>query len=49
MVNTEDVDLYANMRHPSARNMQNFALLKKLGGVGKPVMLKRDSATIRSF
>jgi 3-deoxy-7-phosphoheptulonate synthase len=33
-----------------ARNMQNFALLKALGSVGKPVLLKRGmSSTIEEF
>jgi 3-deoxy-7-phosphoheptulonate synthase len=53
VVNTSDVDLvaeYADILQVGARNMQNFALLKKLGAVGKPVMLKRGlSATIKEF
>jgi 3-deoxy-7-phosphoheptulonate synthase len=53
VVNTEDVDLvaeYADILQVGARNMQNFALLKKLGVVKKPVMLKRGlSATIKEF
>ena len=53
VVNTEDVDLvreYADILQVGARNMQNFALLKKLGSAGKPVMLKRGlSATIKEF
>ncbi len=53
VVNTEDVDLvreYADVLQVGARNMQNFALLKKLGAAGKPVMLKRGlSATIKEF
>ncbi|MEP7272905.1 MAG: 3-deoxy-7-phosphoheptulonate synthase, partial [Acidobacteriota bacterium] len=53
VVNTEDVDLvaqYADILQVGARNMQNFALLKKLGAVKKPVMLKRGlSATIKEF
>jgi 3-deoxy-7-phosphoheptulonate synthase len=33
-----------------ARNMQNFALLKKLGRAGKPVVLKRNAgATLREW
>lgn len=33
-----------------ARNMQNFALLKKLGRTGKPVMLKRNAgATLKEW
>jgi 3-deoxy-7-phosphoheptulonate synthase len=53
VVNTTDVDLvaeYADVLQVGARNMQNFALLKKLGAVSKPVMLKRGlSATIKEF
>lgn len=49
----EDVDLiaeYADMLQIGARNMQNFALLKRVGEVGKPVLLKRGmSATIQEF
>src|SRR5581483_6585197 len=44
VLNSEDVDLvaeYADILQVGARNMQNFELLKKLGRVGKPVMLKR--------
>ena len=40
------VDVY----QVGARNMQNFELLKKLGAVGKPVILKRGlSATIEEW
>lgn len=53
VLDTEDVDLvaeYADILQVGARNMQNFALLKKLGDVRKPVMLKRGlSATIKEF
>jgi 3-deoxy-7-phosphoheptulonate synthase len=53
ILNTEEVDLvaqYADVLQVGARNMQNFELLKKLGKVSKPVMLKRGlSATIREF
>ena len=53
VVNTEDVELvgeYADVLQVGARNMQNFALLKKLGAIKKPVMLKRGlSATIKEF
>src|SRR5205085_11765558 len=41
VVNTSDVDLvaeYADSLQVGARNMQNFALLKQLGAIGKPVM-----------
>ncbi len=41
---------YADVLQIGARNMQNFSLLKRLGGVGKPVLLKRGpSATIREW
>jgi 3-deoxy-7-phosphoheptulonate synthase len=53
VLDTEDVELvaeYADILQIGARNMQNFALLKKLGEVPKPVMLKRGlSATIKEF
>ena len=53
VLDTEDVGLvaeYADILQLGARNMQNFALLKKLGEVSKPVMLKRGlSATIKEF
>ena len=49
----EDVDLiaeHADMLQVGARNMQNFALLKRVGEVGKPVLLKRGMAsTIQEF
>jgi 3-deoxy-7-phosphoheptulonate synthase len=53
ILNAADVDLvaeYADVLQVGARNMQNFELLKKLGKVGKPIMLKRGlSATIKEF
>lgn len=53
VLDTEDVELvaeYADILQVGARNMQNFALLKKLGEVKRPVMLKRGlSATIKEF
>lgn len=53
VLDTEDVSLveeYADILQVGARNMQNFALLKRLGEVKKPVMLKRGlSATIKEF
>jgi 3-deoxy-7-phosphoheptulonate synthase len=53
ILTNEDVELvaeYADILQVGARNMQNFALLKKLGEVRKPVMLKRGlSATIKEF
>ncbi len=44
----EDVDLIAgtaDMLQVGARNVQNFALLKRVGESGKPVLLKRGIAT----
>lgn len=44
----EDVDLVAgtaDMIQIGARNVQNFALLKRVGEVGKPVLMKRGMAT----
>jgi 3-deoxy-7-phosphoheptulonate synthase len=50
VMSTEDVDLiceYADMLQVGARNMQNFALLRRLATVKKPILLKRGpSATI---
>jgi 3-deoxy-7-phosphoheptulonate synthase len=41
---------YADILQIGARNAQNFALLKKVGEVGKPVLLKRGMATtIKEF
>jgi 3-deoxy-7-phosphoheptulonate synthase len=41
---------YADMLQIGARNMQNFALLKKLGRTTKPVLLKRGpSATVKEW
>jgi 3-deoxy-7-phosphoheptulonate synthase len=43
----ELVDRYADMLQVGARNMQNFVLLKEVGKVRKPVLLKRGmSATV---
>ncbi len=48
-----DVDLlleYADIVQVGARNMQNFALLKRLGAANKPVMLKRGlSSTLKEL
>ena len=53
VVDPADVDLvasYADMLQVGTRNMQNFPLLQAVGGVGKPVMLKRGmNATIEDF
>ncbi len=41
---------YADVLQIGARNMQNFSLLRKLGAVQKPILLKRGpSATLREF
>lgn len=41
---------YADMLQVGARNMQNFALLRKLARAGKPVLLKRGaSATVKEW
>ncbi len=53
VVNPKDVELvgrYADILQVGARNVQNFALLKALGQLGKPVLLKRGmSTTIQEF
>jgi 3-deoxy-7-phosphoheptulonate synthase len=53
VLDTEGAELvaeYADCLQIGARNMQNFALLKKLGRMRKPVLLKRGmSATIEEF
>ena len=53
VVNPKDVELvgrYADILQVGARNVQNFALLKVLGQLGKPVLLKRGmSTTIQEF
>ena len=48
VMNTTDVDLveqYADIIQIGARNIQNFALLKKVGQARKPVLLKRGMMT----
>ena len=53
VVDTDSAELvaeYADCLQIGARNMQNFALLKKVGRLRKPVLLKRGmSATIEEF
>jgi len=53
VMDSQDVDLvadYADIVQIGARNMQNFKLLKAVGKINKPVILKRGaSATIREF
>src|SRR5256714_9989590 len=53
VLSTDDVDVvaeYADMLQVGARNMQNFALLRRLARTPRPVLLKRGpSATIREW
>src|SRR3989441_8827012 len=53
VMSTEDVDViceYADMLQVGARNMQNFALLRRLAVINKPVLLKRGpSATVKEW
>ncbi len=49
IMSDRDVELvaeYADCMQVGARNMQNFALLKSLGGCGRPVLLKRGMSSI---
>lgn len=53
VMDSEDIDLvsqYADILQVGARNMQNFSLLKKLGKVERPIILKRGlAATIEEW
>jgi 3-deoxy-7-phosphoheptulonate synthase len=53
LMNTEDISLYSHevdLIQIGARNMQNFDLLKKLGKIDTPILLKRGaSATVEEF
>src|ERR1700691_4034767 len=53
IMSDRDVEMvaeYADIMQVGARNMQNFALLKSLGGCGRPVLLKRGmSSTIKEL
>jgi 3-deoxy-7-phosphoheptulonate synthase len=53
VVSTEDVELvakYSDILQVGARNMQNYRLLEAVGGVDRPVLLKRGpSATMDEF
>jgi 3-deoxy-7-phosphoheptulonate synthase len=53
IMSDRDVDLvaeYADCMQVGARNVQNFSLLKLLGGCGRPVLLKRGmSCTIKEL
>ena len=53
VMSTEDVSVvadYADMLQVGARNMQNFALLRRLATAARPILLKRGpSATIKEW
>lgn len=53
VMSTEDVDIiceHVDMLQIGARNMQNFALLRRLAKVDKPILLKRGpSATVKEW
>jgi 3-deoxy-7-phosphoheptulonate synthase len=53
VLSTEDVEIvseHVDMLQVGARNMQNFALLKRLGRAQKPVLLKRNpAATVKEW
>ncbi len=53
VMSTEDIDVicdYVDMLQVGARNMQNFALLRRLASVKKPVLLKRGpSSTVKEW
>ena len=53
VMSTEDVGLiseYADLLQVGARNMQNFALLRSLARVDRPILLKRGpSATVKEW
>jgi 3-deoxy-7-phosphoheptulonate synthase len=53
VMDTSEVELvsdYADILQIGSRNMQNFKLLKKVGKINKPVLLKRGlSATLKEF
>lgn len=53
VMDSQDAELvadYADIVQIGARNMQNFKLLKAVGKINKPVILKRGaSATVREF
>jgi 3-deoxy-7-phosphoheptulonate synthase len=48
VINPEDVEVvaqYTDLLQIGARNMQNFALLRRVGRINKPVLLKRGLAS----
>lgn len=53
VMDTKDIELvgmYTDIFQVGARNMQNYSLLKELGKLEKPILLKRGlSATVKEF
>ena len=53
VLSTDDIDVvsdHVEMLQVGARNMQNFALLRRLGKVRRPVLLKRNpAATVKEW
>ena len=53
VMSTEDIEVvsdHVDMLQVGARNMQNFALLRRLGNVRRPVLLKRNpAATVKEW
>ena len=53
VMNPREVDLvakYADIMQVGARNVQNFSLLKELGQLDKPILLKRGlMTTVKEF
>jgi 3-deoxy-7-phosphoheptulonate synthase len=53
VLSTDDIEIVAehvDMLQVGARNMQNFALLRRLGQLRKPVLLKRSpAATVKEW
>jgi len=53
VLSTEDVDMiaeHADLLQVGARNMQNFALLRRLARMNRPILLKRGpSATVKEW
>jgi 3-deoxy-7-phosphoheptulonate synthase len=53
VLSTDDIEIFAehvDMIQVGARNMQNFALLRRLGQLRKPILLKRSpAATVKEW
>lgn len=53
VLSTDDIEIvadYVDMLQVGARNMQNFALLRRLGQLRKPILLKRSpAATVKEW